>query len=123
MSESKIVWTYPGWNLRWHMIIYFILVHAGAILGIRHISLCQWQTLLWALLLYIWGGLSITGGAHRLWSHRSYKAHWILRMFYMFGFAFANEGPLYDWIRDHRIHHKFSETEADPHNVREGLLL
>lgn len=26
------------------------------------------------------------------------------------------------WAHDHRIHHKYSETDADPHNVKRGFL-
>lgn len=26
------------------------------------------------------------------------------------------------WVRDHRVHHKFSDTEADPHNANRGLF-
>ena len=26
------------------------------------------------------GGLGVTGGAHRLWTHRSFKAKWPLRL-------------------------------------------
>lgn len=37
-----------------------------------------------AILLYQLGGLGITGGAHRLWAHRSYKAKWQLRLFLTF---------------------------------------
>lgn len=33
-----------------------------------------------AFLLYQAGGLGITAGAHRLWSHRSYKAKWPLKV-------------------------------------------
>lgn len=29
---------------------------------------------------------------------------------------------MYDWVRDHRVHHKFSETDADPHNVKRGFF-
>jgi len=25
-------------------------------------------------------------------------------------------------VRDHRVHHKFSETPADPHNAKRGLF-
>lgn len=28
----------------------------------------------------------------------------------------------YTWALDHRIHHKFSETEADPHNAKRGFF-
>lgn len=37
--------------------------------------------LLSAFFLYLYGGFGITGGAHRLWAHRSYKAKWPLRLF------------------------------------------
>lgn len=27
-----------------------------------------------------------------------------------------------DWSRDHRMHHKYSETDADPHNATRGFF-
>jgi stearoyl-CoA desaturase (delta-9 desaturase) len=33
-----------------------------------------------AYALFIFGGFGITGGAHRLWAHRCYKAKWPLRV-------------------------------------------
>lgn len=27
-----------------------------------------------------------------------------------------------EWVRDHRVHHKFSETDADPHNAKRGFF-
>lgn len=29
---------------------------------------------------------------------------------------------MYDWVRDHRVHHKYSETDADPHNAKRGFF-
>ena len=26
------------------------------------------------------------------------------------------------WARDHRVHHKYSETDADPHNAKRGFF-
>lgn len=26
------------------------------------------------------------------------------------------------WVRDHRAHHKYSDTDADPHNSTKGLF-
>ena len=34
----------------------------------------------------------------------------------------ANQGSIYHWSRDHRVHHKYSETEADPHNATRGFF-
>lgn len=27
-----------------------------------------------------------------------------------------------DWARDHRVHHKYNETDADPHNAKRGFF-
>lgn len=35
-------------------------------------------------------------------------------------FNFQNH--IYEWARDHRVHHKFSETDADPHNAKRGFF-
>ena len=64
----------------------------------------------------------MTAGAHRLWSHRSYKAKAPLRLFLALGFAGAGQNDIYEWSRDHRVHHKFSETDADPHNACRGFF-
>ncbi|KAH8066166.1 oxidoreductase [Aureococcus anophagefferens] len=31
-------------------------------------------------------------------------------------------GSIYHWARDHRVHHKHSETDADPHNATRGFF-
>lgn len=28
----------------------------------------------------------------------------------------------YTWAHDHRVHHKYSETDADPHNATRGFF-
>ena len=63
-------------------------------------------------------GLGITAGAHRLWSHRTYKAGNMLRLVLVAANSMAGENSIYTWSRDHRTHHKYSETSADPHNAK-----
>lgn len=29
---------------------------------------------------------------------------------------------LYNWARDHRLHHRYTDTEADPHNSNRGFF-
>ncbi|UYV77570.1 SCD [Cordylochernes scorpioides] len=29
---------------------------------------------------------------------------------------------IYIWVRDHRVHHKFVDTDADPHNIQRGFF-
>lgn len=67
------------------------------------------------------GGLGITAGAHRLWSHRAYKATTPFRTLLMLFNCISFQGELFYWCRDHRVHHKTSDTEADPHNITRGF--
>ncbi|KAG5894040.1 hypothetical protein JTB14_037885 [Gonioctena quinquepunctata] len=34
----------------------------------------------------------------------------------------AGQNCLYIWVRDHRQHHKYSDTDADPHNASRGFF-
>lgn len=36
--------------------------------------------------------------------------------------SIANQGSIFHWARDHRVHHKHSETDADPHNATRGFF-
>ncbi|KAF5277398.1 hypothetical protein FQA39_LY06211 [Lamprigera yunnana] len=76
-----------------------------------------------ATILYgLMTSLSITAGAHRLWTHRSYKAKLPLRIILMFFQSGALQNHIYEWVRDHRVHHKFNDTDADPHNATRGFF-
>jgi len=104
------------------MCAYLLIVHTLAVMALGYITSCKWETLLFTFVIAELSGLGITGGAHRLWSHRSFKAHWTVRFFLMLCNSIANQGTIYHWSRDHRVHHKYSETEADPHNAMRGLF-
>jgi len=106
----------------WPMVVYLILVHITAFLGLMSLTSVMWQTLVWSVICYIYSGIGITGGAHRLWAHRSYSAHWIVRVILMLGNSMASQGSIYHWSRDHRTHHKYSETASDPHNATRGFF-
>lgn len=67
-------------------------------------------------------GLSITGGYHRLWSHRTYKAHWSVRFVFALGGAFALQNSAIHWSSDHRRHHKHVDhDEKDPYSATKGF--
>lgn len=102
----------------------FVYLHIGIVLGIHAaIFVVQWKTLIYALFLVILSDVvGITSGAHRLWAHKTYKAKTPLRIFAMLCNCLALQNDIYEWSRDHRAHHKFSETEADPHNAKRGFF-
>lgn len=61
-------------------------------------------------------------GYHRLWAHTSYKATLPLKIWLAAGGAAAVEGSARWWSRDHRAHHRYTDTDKDPYSVRKGLL-
>lgn len=61
-------------------------------------------------------------GAHRLWAHGAYKANIILKLFLVFCQTASFQNSIYEWSRDHRVHHKFTDTNADPHNASRGFF-
>lgn len=67
------------------------------------------------------GMLGITAGAHRLWSHRSFQAAWPVRLLFMLGNSAAHQGSIYHWVRDHRMHHKYTDSQLDPHSIQYGF--
>ncbi|MCE9679750.1 fatty acid desaturase [Shewanella sp. AS1] len=67
-------------------------------------------------------GLSITAGYHRLWSHRTYKAHWSVRLLFALGGALALQNSALHWSSDHRIHHKHVDNnDKDPYSANMGF--
>ncbi|XP_014667777.1 PREDICTED: acyl-CoA desaturase-like [Priapulus caudatus] len=80
LAEDKVVPT----RLVWRNIILMTYLHVSCLYGIYLCFYCHWQTLVFAYVMYVGGGIGITAGAHRLWSHRAYKAKWPLRVFLAF---------------------------------------
>jgi len=80
------------------------------------------STLLLTFFGYQLTALGVTAGVHRLWSHRSYKAAAPLRLFLAILQTSTFQGSIFDWARDHRVHHLNADTEADPHDSTRGLF-
>jgi len=66
--------------------------------------------------------ISITAGYHRLWSHRAYEAHWLVRLFFAIGGTYAVQNTILHWSSDHRIHHTHVDNnEKDPYSAKRGF--
>jgi len=80
------------------------------------------KTLVFSFAYYYFTGIGITAGYHRLWAHTSYSASIPLRVFLALCGGGAVEGSIRWWARDHRAHHRYTDTVKDPYSVRKGLL-
>ncbi|VVD06167.1 unnamed protein product [Leptidea sinapis] len=79
-------------DIKWPVAISIILYHLFGIYWCYHYALpVKWQTVGFAMFMFLLSGFGITGGAHRLWTHKSYKATLPLKLFLLGAFASAGQ--------------------------------
>ncbi|MEQ8767074.1 MAG: fatty acid desaturase [Planctomycetota bacterium] len=112
-------------HFNWGAAAYLFLAPVGAIVGltvyISRFGVHPLEPVLFVL-FYLLSGLGITAGYHRYYSHQSYRCHPIVQIFHLIFGAIALQQPVYDWARNHRLHHRYSDTDRDPHNIRRGFF-
>lgn len=111
------------WRIVWRNAIAFAYLHIGALYGL-YLAFTGYKfvTFLWTFFVGVTASVGITAGAHRLWAHRAYKAKWPLRVLLMILQTISFQNHIYEWVRDHRVHHKYTDTDADPHNAQRGFF-
>lgn len=100
-----------------------------AIVTIFHLAAIPlFFTFSWAnfalLLILNWvvGGLGVGLGWHRLLTHRSFAVpRWLEYTLTALGAMSVQDSPI-KWVATHRLHHRFTETENDPHSTRSGFI-
>nr|AXY94563.1 delta11 fatty acyl-CoA desaturase [synthetic construct] len=104
-------------------VIRFSYLHIAGLYGLY---LCftsaKLATSVFAIVLFFLGNFGITAGAHRLWSHNGYKVKLPLEILLMVFNSIAFQNTIFTWVRDHRLHHKYTDTDADPHNATRGFF-
>ena len=79
---------------------------------------------IWAFFAFflIVNEMSITAGYHRLWAHRAYEAHPILRVFFLIFGTMALQNSAWVWCSGHRRHHLYvDDNEKDPYSANRGF--
>ncbi len=110
--------------LHWPNVLFLTLSPLAAIAsaayyipryGVRPIEVFAFVAMFFAT------GLSITGGYHRHFAHVAYKAHPLVRFFYLVFGACAMQNSALNWASDHRQHHRYTDTDQDPYNAGQGF--
>ena len=102
----------------WRNVISMFLLHLGALYGYVTMAFnpdIPWYSMILVDFIARFASMGVLAGSHRLWSHRSYKARLPLRILLMIMQTMSLQNDIYDWCRDHRLHHKHSDTNADPY--------
>ncbi|XP_046962313.1 acyl-CoA Delta-9 desaturase-like [Vanessa cardui] len=110
-------------RIKWPDLLAQLSLHLVTIYGAYLIltNRVKFLTIIFAIGTIYTSGFGITAGVHRLWSHRAYKARLPFRILLAILFTITGQKDIYTWALDHRVHHKYSETVADPHDVRRGF--
>ncbi|KAJ8718946.1 hypothetical protein PYW07_016502 [Mythimna separata] len=108
----------------WKNAIGFLIMHLLALWGLILIftGYVKWQTILWIFFVGIVASESVTIGAHRYYTHKSFKANAFLRAMFVIIQTIAGQNSMFIWCRDHRLHHRYSDTDGDPHNSKRGFF-
>ncbi|KAK7792907.1 hypothetical protein R5R35_010174 [Gryllus longicercus] len=110
-------------EILWPWVVFFGALHVAALYGAFLLfASARLLTIAYTALLFAAGGVGVTAGAHRLWCHRCYKATRPLRVLLVVMNTLAFQNHIHEWARDHRLHHKYTETDADPHNSTRGFF-
>ena len=112
-DHAKASWVRPLMP-SWLMVAPFVLLHLGLV-SLVWISF-TYTALFLCIGLYVIRMFGITGGFHRYYAHKSYKTGRVFQFVLAWiGCAAMQKGPLW-WASHHRDHHRYSDTEADPHS-------
>lgn len=117
--QETLTFRYIIQNLNWRNVLMVTFFHLAAIPIVYTFS---WQNLA-ALLIGNWivGSLGVGLGWHRLLTHRSFRApKWLEYTLSILATMSMQDSPE-KWIATHRMHHKFVDTDSDPHSARSGF--
>lgn len=106
----------------WIHIIVLFVVPAWGFYGMSQLPSYNPMTVKWAVLYYIFTGLGITAGYHRLFSHCAYKAGGLWTFIIMMAGTGAVQGSAKWWSINHRAHHRYTDTDRDPYNANRGFF-
>ncbi len=116
MEKAPINWT--------NMLLFSITPAAAIILVPLYGIVYGYDLFEWLMFVLMMGfcGISITAGYHRMWSHKTYKAHPVVRFIFALGGACALQNDVMHWASGHRRHHQYTDNnDHDPYSADRGF--
>lgn len=116
LDLSRIDIRISAFLIGWHLIV---LIGLPIYLSFRMPSM---GLMIASIALLFATGMSITGGYHRLYAHRAYKASKPGELILLLFGTMAMQSSVAYWAHKHRLHHRFVDTEKDPHNIKQSVF-
>jgi stearoyl-CoA desaturase (Delta-9 desaturase) len=93
-------------------IVAAIVVFWNDVVGVHDLALL--------LVMYVLTGFGVTVGFHRMLTHRAFLTSKPVEYFFAALGSMAMQGPVINWVADHRKHHAHTDEEGDPHSPHTG---
>jgi stearoyl-CoA desaturase (delta-9 desaturase) len=106
--------TNPSKNAHAVNRVVFILIHLVPLGALwTHVTAFDWAV---CVALYVARMFFVTAGYHRYFSHRTFKTSRAFQAILAFCAQTSAQKGILWWAANHRIHHKHSDTDSDPHS-------
>src|SRR3954469_3899417 len=79
-----------------------------------------WHDLVALGVMYFLTGFGVTVGFHRMLTHRSFQTSKPVEYLFATAGSMAVQGPVINWVADHRKHPAHPDEEGDPHSPHVG---
>ncbi|MGH9076108.1 MAG: acyl-CoA desaturase [Acidimicrobiales bacterium] len=105
----------------WEQVVLFLFIVVPFAAGVAAVPVgwgwgLSWRDVVIAAAMYAITGHGVTVGFHRCFTHGAFKAVRWLRVVLAVAGSMAIQGPVIQWVADHRKHHRFSDKGGDPHS-------
>ncbi|PIA25159.1 hypothetical protein AQUCO_12400013v1 [Aquilegia coerulea] len=119
-STDQKIKLFKGWHAR--DILVATVISGMHLLCVYAPFTFSWSAFWLAIILHVITGMfGITLSYHRNLTHQSFKLPKCLEyLFAYFGLHALQGDPIF-WVSTHRYHHKFTDTDQDPHSPLEGF--
>src|SRR5437660_8688955 len=81
----------------------------------------HWVDLILLVSLYVVCAFGTTIGFHRYFTHKGFEARAPIKVALAVLGCMTVQGPITQWVTDHRKHHALSDQEGDPHSPHAGF--
>lgn len=121
LNETQ--WTLWNWyrHIQWSGVLVTLVIPLTCAYAAH--SMDEWdpRTLKFTVVYYMISMTSMVAGYHRLWAHRAFQASWPVRVTYAMLGGTSGLGSIKWWASMHRAHHRYVDTQKDPHTMRKGI--
>lgn len=119
-SKLVLVWKIVR-KINWISVLTLVVLPLWAMYAGWH-HRPSMSTLKLAWVYYNLTSFCVVAGYHRYYAHKSFVASAPLQyIFAIFGPS-AGIGSIRWWAAAHRAHHRYADTERDPHSIRRGFV-